>query len=413
MATGAGLTLFQAAYFCAVKSTGLAVATVVTLGSGPVLIALAARLAMGERLGRGGVCAVAGALTGLGVLVLGGGADAAVRPAGVLLAVLSAAGYAGITLLTRWYGRRGAGGDPLDTSLWSFGICAVVLLPAAWSQGLWPHAEHLGRTLVLLGYLASVPTALAYALYFAGAAVLRAATVSVIALIEPVSAAAIAVWLLGERLTAATVAGHAGAARGRVRPRVGGGAAARAADRRRHPPECCGPPASRAASRRNWWSRAAASCGAARSASSPVTRRWTSSGLLPPNLNFARTCGDVDPDPADAGEHPAEGLLARGDRRGAAGRLEVVDLAAQQLGLELRVVHQVRGAVQLDGGVEAGRRALLGRRVERGVPGAGDEGVVVDDAEGDPRRALQGVSTAGWGGRGGAAPRRARRDAGS
>ena len=207
MATGAGLTLFQAAYFCAVKSTGLAVATVVTLGSGPVLIALAARLAMGERLGRGGVCAVAGALTGLGVLVLGGGADAAVRPAGVLLAVLSAAGYAGITLLTRWYGRRGAGGDPLDTSLWSFGICAVVLLPAAWSQGLWPHAEHLGRTLALLGYLASVPTALAYALYFAGAAVLRAATVSVIALIEPVSAAAIAVWLLGERLTGATVAG--------------------------------------------------------------------------------------------------------------------------------------------------------------------------------------------------------------
>jgi DME family drug/metabolite transporter len=66
---------------------------------------------------------------------------------------------------------------------------------------------HTGRTLLLLGYLASVPTALAYALYFAGAAVLRSATVSVIALIEPVSAAAIAVTLLGEHLTAATVAG--------------------------------------------------------------------------------------------------------------------------------------------------------------------------------------------------------------
>jgi DME family drug/metabolite transporter len=206
LTTGAGLTLFQTAYFCAVKSTGLAVATVVTLGSGPVLIALVARLAMGERLGRGGVCAVSGALAGLAILVLGDGGTS-VRPLGVLLAVLSAAGYAGITLLTRWYGRRGTGGDPLDTSLWSFGICAVLLLPAAWSEGLWPHAAHLGRTLVLLGYLASVPTALAYALYFAGAAVLRAATVSVIALIEPVSAAAIAVSVLGEHLTAATLAG--------------------------------------------------------------------------------------------------------------------------------------------------------------------------------------------------------------
>ncbi|MFF7157629.1 EamA family transporter [Streptomyces sp. NPDC008139] len=206
LVTGAGLTLFQTAYFCAVKSTGLAVATVVTLGSGPVLIAVVARLAMGERLGRGGTAAVAGALGGLAVLVLGDGGTG-VRPLGVLLAVLSATGYAAITLLTRWLGRTGSAGDPLDTSLWSFGICAVALLPAAWAEGLLPQAAGLGRTVLLLCYLASVPTAAAYGLYFAGAAVLRAATVSVIALIEPVSAAVIAVALLGEHLTAATVTG--------------------------------------------------------------------------------------------------------------------------------------------------------------------------------------------------------------
>ncbi|WP_329181405.1 DMT family transporter [Streptomyces sp. NBC_01477] len=209
LATGAGLTVFQAAYFCAVRSTGLAVATVVTLGSGPVLIALAARLTMGERLGRGGALAVAGALGGLAVLVLGGGAGDAVRPAGVGLAVLSAAGYAAITLLTRWWGRQGVAGDPFDTSMWAFGICAALLLPAAWAEGLLPHAARLGRTLLLLGYLVSVPTALAYGLYFAGAAVLRSATVSVVALIEPVSATVLAVTLLGEHLTAATVLGTA------------------------------------------------------------------------------------------------------------------------------------------------------------------------------------------------------------
>ncbi|MFI0943090.1 DMT family transporter [Streptomyces sp. NPDC021020] len=206
LATGVGLTVFQAGYFCAVQSTGLAVATVVTLGSGPVLIALAARPALGERLGRGGALAVAGALGGLAVLVLGGG-GASVRPAGVALAVLSAAGYAAITVLTRWWGRRGEAGDPFDTSMWAFGLCAVLMLPAAWAEGPLPHAAHLGRTLLLLGYLASVPTALAYGLYFAGAAVLRAATVSVIALIEPLSATVLAVTLFGERLTGTTVLG--------------------------------------------------------------------------------------------------------------------------------------------------------------------------------------------------------------
>ncbi|MFF1422725.1 DMT family transporter [Streptomyces sp. NPDC058280] len=204
--TGVGLTLFQSAYFAAVEATGLAVGTVVTLGAGPVLIALGARFTMGERLGGGGLVAVTGALAGLGVLVLGG-EGGSVRPAGVALAVLSAAGYAGITLLTRWLGRDGGGADAVSTTAWAFGIGSVLLLPLAAGEGLLPHTTEPAQVIWLLVYVASVPTALAYALYFAGAAVVRAATVSVIMLLEPVSAAVIAVGLLGERLTAATVAG--------------------------------------------------------------------------------------------------------------------------------------------------------------------------------------------------------------
>ncbi|MDX3685155.1 DMT family transporter [Streptomyces sp. NBC_01693] len=206
LGTGIGLTVFQSAYFAAVEATGLAVGTVVTLGAGPVLIAVGARLTMGERLGAGGLAAVTGALVGLAVLVLGG-EPAEVRPAGLLLAVLSAAGYAAITLLTRWLGRDGAAGDSLSTSAWAFGIGAVGLLPMAAAEGLVPHTLETGHVLWLLVYVAAVPTALAYALYFAGAAVVRSATVSVIMLLEPVSAAVIAVTVLRERLTAATVVG--------------------------------------------------------------------------------------------------------------------------------------------------------------------------------------------------------------
>ncbi|MFK4227691.1 DMT family transporter [Streptomyces sp. NPDC019890] len=205
LATGVGLTLFQSAYFAAVQATGLAVGTVVTLGAGPVLIAVGARLTMGERLGRGGMVAVTGALAGLFVLVLGG-EGGTVRPLGVAFALLSAAGYAAITLLTRWLGRDG-GGDSLATTAWAFAIGAVGLLPMAIGEGLLPHTAELGRVVWLLAYVAAVPTALAYALYFAGAAVVRAATVSVIMLLEPVSAAVIAVTALGERVTGATVGG--------------------------------------------------------------------------------------------------------------------------------------------------------------------------------------------------------------
>lgn len=204
--TGLLFTLFQAAYFAAVRETGLAVGTVVTLGAGPVMIALGARYWTGERLGRGGLAAVVGALAGLAVLVLGSGGGE-VRPLGVGWALLSAAGYAAMTLRARWLGQRGAGGDPLVTTVWSVAVGTVCLLPLAVVEGLLPHTAELGRVLWLLVYVATVPTALAYALYFTGAAAVRAATVSVIMLIEPVSAAVIAVLVLGERLTGAVVLG--------------------------------------------------------------------------------------------------------------------------------------------------------------------------------------------------------------
>ncbi|MBC3991573.1 EamA family transporter [Streptomyces sp. AC563] len=207
--TGLGLTVFQAAYFEAVDSTGLAVATVVTLGAAPVMVALVGRVAVGERLGVGGACAVAGAVVGLSVLVLGSEGTGAVRPAGVGLALLSGAGYATITVYTRYLSRDGGGTDPYVTTVTSFAVCTGCLLPFALAEGPLPQAQHLGQTVGLLVYVAAVPTALAYGLYFTGLAVVRATTVSVITLVEPVTAAVIAVALLDERLTVATVLGTA------------------------------------------------------------------------------------------------------------------------------------------------------------------------------------------------------------
>ncbi|MEU5549873.1 EamA family transporter [Micromonospora sp. NPDC047793] len=208
--TGIGLAVYQTAYFAAVGYAGLAVATVVTLGSGPVLIAVGSRLTMGERLGRTGALTVASALIGLLLLVGGGSAGTASAPLrGLACALLSATGYAMVTLLHRKRGRDGIGAAAGTTALGGFTVGMLCLLPLALIEGILPTAGDVGRVLGLLAYLGAVPTALAYALFFAGLVSIRATTASVIALVEPVTAAVIAVLFLDERLTPAATVGSA------------------------------------------------------------------------------------------------------------------------------------------------------------------------------------------------------------
>ncbi|MEV4618421.1 DMT family transporter [Asanoa sp. NPDC049573] len=204
--TGVGLAVYQTAYFAAVGYAGLAVATVVTLGLGPIFIAVGSHFALGEPLGRGGAAAVGLATLGLILLVAGGGATAGSAPAlGLACALLSATGYAVVTLLTRRIGRDGAsGGSTLPAS---FIVGMVCLFALALAEGLLPTSGDGGTAFGLLAYLAAGPTALAYALFFAGLAVVRATTASIVALIEPVTAAVIAVLWLDEQLTLAAAVG--------------------------------------------------------------------------------------------------------------------------------------------------------------------------------------------------------------
>jgi DME family drug/metabolite transporter len=120
-------------------------------------------------------------------------------------ALLSAAGYAAVTLLTR----RGTSLDRYDTAVGGFGVGAVLMAPLALAAGPLPAGDGVPLALGLLLYLMVVPTALAYALFFAGLAVVRATTASVVALVDPVTAAVVAVTLLGERLTPLAATGGA------------------------------------------------------------------------------------------------------------------------------------------------------------------------------------------------------------
>lgn len=205
--TGVGLAVYQTAYFAAVGAAGVAVATVVTLGSGPVLIAIGSRIWMGERLGRAGAVIMATSLTGLVLLVFGGeatsGADSVL---GIGMALLSAFGYAGTTLLNRAMSSA-QDANPIGNAVIGFVVGSLCLLPLALAAGILPGPEDLGLTVVLLVYLGVGPSALAYALFFLGLTSVKANTAAVIALVEPLAAAVIGVALLHERLSPTAIAG--------------------------------------------------------------------------------------------------------------------------------------------------------------------------------------------------------------
>ncbi|NJP23739.1 EamA family transporter [Microbispora sp. SCL1-1] len=197
---GPAMAVCQAAYFAAIAEAGVAVATMITMGAAPLLVAAGGRIFLGERLGRTGLGCAALAVAGLAMLT--GGAQT-VTPAGAGYSLLSAAAYCCVTLTTR---RMPADG----VAVWGFAGGAACLLPLAASGGLLP-AGHTVTSMVtsvlLLGYLAAVPTALAYGLFFAGLRVVGGTTAAVLSLLEPLVAAVIGIVLLGERMSAVQVGG--------------------------------------------------------------------------------------------------------------------------------------------------------------------------------------------------------------
>ncbi|NUR82595.1 MAG: EamA family transporter, partial [Nonomuraea sp.] len=130
------------------------------------------------------------ALAGLGLLT---GGPAGGTLAGIGFALLSAFGYAGVTLLSR------GSDDPGGTAVGGFLVGALCLLPLALVDGFLPHVSL--ASVGLLVYLGAVPTALAYGLFFRALTALSAITVSIISLVEAAGAAVLGVLVFGERLS--------------------------------------------------------------------------------------------------------------------------------------------------------------------------------------------------------------------
>lgn len=219
---GLVLAFFNALWTLSVALNGAAVATVLVYCSAAFTALLGWRL-LGERLGWGKIIAV---LFSLGGCVLVAGAyDPAIWRAnlgGILAGVLSGLGYAVYSLMGRSAAQRGL--NPWTTLLYTFGFAGLFLLVinllpgtilpvgafstavAAQPLDLWWLGDAVGGWVVLF-LLAAGPTVLGFGTYNVSLSLLPSSIANLIVTLEPAFTALIAFILLGERLTAAQIAG--------------------------------------------------------------------------------------------------------------------------------------------------------------------------------------------------------------
>ena len=200
---GVGLASYQALYFVAVRLGGVSIATVVSLGLAPVLLAAWETLRTRQRPSPATLGASAAAIAGL-VLIAGATVEpgAAAAGLGLLAAIASGIVYAASTALSR---HTAQGIPPLMLTTLSCVIGALTLLPIAAVEGL--TFTPGPKPVALLVYAGAVATALAYALFHTGLRRTTGSVAVVVTLLEPLTAALLAVLLIGEPLGAATIVG--------------------------------------------------------------------------------------------------------------------------------------------------------------------------------------------------------------
>jgi DME family drug/metabolite transporter len=199
LVSGVGLGIYQALYFIAVQDIGVGIATLISLGLAPVVLNIRAAIRPIDRHRLGILVA---AVIGL-MLVSVGSTSAGPRPTiGLLASIATGLCYAGSTILNR---RLAAVADPLALTFSASVLGAAALLPVALIAGLAVPLTPI--PLAGLGYLGFVATALAYWLFYRGLRTTSAGTAAILTLLEALGAAVLAMIVLHEPMSIATISG--------------------------------------------------------------------------------------------------------------------------------------------------------------------------------------------------------------
>ena len=200
-----GVLAYQPLFFLGTRENGVAIGTVVALGSAPIATGIVDAIRSRRLPSPRWTLATAIALTGV-VLVSGvtGGA-VALAPGGLLASAGAGMSYALYTVCGKALIERGWNSTRVMGTV--FGVAAVASLPVLLIAGASWLATPNGLALAL--WLGLVTTTIAYLLFGWGLARLTAVTVSTLTLAEPLAATLLGLFVLHEHLTPVSAIGLA------------------------------------------------------------------------------------------------------------------------------------------------------------------------------------------------------------
>jgi drug/metabolite transporter, DME family len=188
------MAIFQYLFFSSVRLTGVAIGTVVTIGSAPVFSGIIEWLLVKHRPTRVWVMATALAITGCALLFLNRD-GIVVNPVGIAMSLGAGLLFAFYTLVNKDVLDKA---DPVPAVAVIFSMSAIMLLPFLFlfeTEGLMT-----GRGISVVLYLGIATTSIAYILFSAGLKRIPSSSAVTLSLAEPLTAAILSVLVVGERL---------------------------------------------------------------------------------------------------------------------------------------------------------------------------------------------------------------------
>ena len=205
LVTGLCQAAFQLSYFSGIAYTGVAVGTMVAIGSCPIFAGLLGGIFDREKLSVRWITATVIAIAGLGLLTLGTGDSVHVDSRGIILALTAGFSYSLFTLIAHRLIQNKASDGIMAIS---FLIGSIYLLPVLFFYpAAWIYSSVRGILVVL--YVGFISAALAYFLYGRGLKSVKVSTVGTLTLAEPLTAALLGIFFVGEHLTALSGTGMA------------------------------------------------------------------------------------------------------------------------------------------------------------------------------------------------------------
>lgn len=188
------IALFQTLFFTSVRFTGVALGTVVTIGSSPVFAGIIEWIFWKRKPSKVWEIATLLAIVGCILLFVNKG-EATVDPIGIVLALSAGVMFA---LYTNCSKQLTENEETLPAVAMTFTLCAIMLLPFSQQGVTWVFE---GQNLLPMLFMALAATSLAYIFYLAGLEKISSSSAVTLSLAEPLTASLLGVFLVGEYLS--------------------------------------------------------------------------------------------------------------------------------------------------------------------------------------------------------------------